>query len=160
MAMAKTATQKMQTPEVAKIVKELPPGARNWGPPGATMVISTPREIDFYVRKIPKGKLATLESLRHVIAARHGTTITCPVTTGIFLGSVARAAAEQEMLGVTRVTPWWRVVRSDGTLNEKFPGGADEHARRLTAEGHAIVVKGKSKRRVEGHESKVAELVP
>jgi hypothetical protein len=101
MAMAKTATQKMQTPEVAKIVKELPPGARNWGPPGATMVISTPREIDFYVRKIPKGKLATLESLRHVIAARHGTTITCPVTTGIFLGSVARAAAEQEMLGVT-----------------------------------------------------------
>jgi alkylated DNA nucleotide flippase Atl1 len=124
------------------------------------MVISTPLEIEAYVRRIPKGKLATMESLRHVIAEHHGTTITCPVTTGIFLGSVARAAAEQEMLGVHHITPWWRVVRSDGTLNEKCPGGVEAHAMRLAAEGHPIIKKGKTKLMVADYEQRLAKLTP
>jgi alkylated DNA nucleotide flippase Atl1 len=156
--MVKTATQKLQTPSAVKIVNELPPGAQNWGPPGATMVISTPLEIEDLVRNIPKGKLATLESLRHVIADTHGTTITCPVTTGIFLGMVARAAAEQEMLGAKRVAPWWRVIRSDGTLNEKFPGGLAEHKRRLENEGHTTAKRGKAKLEVVDFEKRLALL--
>ncbi len=156
--MAKSAIEKMRTPYEAKIVNELPAGALNWGPPGATMVISTPLEIETYVRQIPKGKLATLVTLRNVIADQHGTTITCPVTTGIFLGMVARAAAEQEMMGAKRVTPWWRVIRTDGCLNEKFPGGPAEHERRLVAEGHVVETKGRSKRAVTGFEHKLATL--
>jgi alkylated DNA nucleotide flippase Atl1 len=156
--MAKTALEKLRTPMDVRIVNELPAGAQHWGPPGATMVISTPQEIEAIVAQIPKGKLATLETIRHVIAKRHNTTITCPVTTGIFLGTVARAAEEQVMMGVKRVTPWWRVIRTDGTLNEKFPGGLDAHNKRLTAEGHAIEKRGKSKWAVVDHEKKLAKL--
>ena len=122
------------------------------------MVISTPLEIEAYVRKIPKGKLATLVTLRNVIADQHGTTITCPVTTGLFLNIVARAAAEQEMMGAKRVTPWWRVVRTDGTLNEKFPGGVAEHEKRLVAEGHVVKAKSRSKRVVADFERKLVSL--
>jgi alkylated DNA nucleotide flippase Atl1 len=157
-AMVKTATQKLQTPATPKIVKTLPVRVEHWGPPGASMVISTPLEMEEFVRQIPKGKLVTLEGLRDVAAKRHKTTITCPVTTGIFLGMVARAAAEQEMLGMKRVAPWWRVLRSDGTLNEKYPGGIAEHQKRLEAEGHKTAPRGKAKREVVEYEKKVAKL--
>jgi hypothetical protein len=141
-----------------RIVNELPAGAQHWGPPGATMVISTPQEIESFVAQVPKGKLVTLETLRHVIAERHGTTITCPVTTGLFLNIVARAAEEQVMMGAKRVTPWWRVIRNDGTLNEKFPGGIAEHEKRLAAEGHRFEKRGKTKRAVVVHTHKLAKL--
>jgi alkylated DNA nucleotide flippase Atl1 len=154
--MVKSALEKFRTPMDVRIVNELPAGAKNWGPPGASMVISTPREIETFVSQVPKGKLASLATLRDVIALRHGTTITCPVTTGIFLGTVARAAQEQEMLGAKQVTPWWRVIRTDGTLNEKFPGGLAEHEKRLLAEGHVIVRRGKSKMAVVDYERKLA----
>lgn len=156
--MAKTALEKLRAPLDVRIVTELPAGAQHWGPPGASMVISTPREIESFVAQIPKGKLATLESLRHVIADRHGTTITCPVTTGLFLNIVARAAEEQVMMGAKRITPWWRVIRNDGTLNEKFPGGIAEHQKRLTAEGHTIEKSGKTKLRVRDYAKKLAKL--
>jgi alkylated DNA nucleotide flippase Atl1 len=156
--MAKTALEKLRQPMAVRIVNELPAGAQNWGPAGATMVISTPQEIEALVAKIPNGKLATLESLRKVIANRHGTTITCPITTGIFLGTVARAAAEQEAAGATDITPWWRVIRTDGTLNEKYPGGVAEHQKRLVAEGHGMERRGKTKWAVTDHVLKVAEL--
>jgi alkylated DNA nucleotide flippase Atl1 len=156
--MAKTALEKFRRPMQVRIFNALPAGALNWGRPGATMVISTPQEIDAVVAQIAKGKLATLVTLRDVIAARHGTTITCPVTTGIFLGTVARAAAEQEMMGAKSVTPWWRVIRSDGCLNKNYPGGLAEHERRLQAEGHVIEQRGKSRRAVQDFEDCLAVL--
>jgi alkylated DNA nucleotide flippase Atl1 len=156
--MAMTALEKLRRPQEVKIVNELPAGALNWGPPGATMVISTPLEIEALVQQIPRGKLATFDGLKAAIALRHGTTITCPVTTGIFLGTVAKAAAEQEMMGAKRVTPWWRVIRTDGTLNEKFPGSLAEHEKRLVAEGHVVEARGRSKRAVADFERKLAKL--
>jgi 6-O-methylguanine DNA methyltransferase, DNA binding domain len=156
--MAMTALEKLRRPQEVRIVNELPAGALHWGPPGATMVISTPQDIGALVLKIPEGKLATFDMLKQVIAKRHGTTITCPVTTGLFLNIVARAAHEQEMMGATPLTAWWRVIRTDGTLNERFPGGVAEHEKRLVAEGHQIEAKGKSKRAVSSFEAKLAKL--
>jgi alkylated DNA nucleotide flippase Atl1 len=154
--MAKSALEKLRKPMDVRIVNELPAGAQHWGPPGATMVISTPQEIEGLVLQIPKGKLVTFDSLKQVIAERHGTTITCPVTTGIFLNTVARAAAEQEMMGAKRITPWWRVLRTDGTLNEKYPGGLAEQEKRLVSEGHTIEKRGKTKMAVTAFEKKLA----
>ena len=156
--MAMSALEKLRRPQVARIVNELPAGALHWGPPGATMVISTPQDIEALVLQIPKGKLATFHGLKNAIAQRHGTTIACPVTTGLFLNIVARAAAEQEMMGAKRVTPWWRVIRSDGTLNEKFPGGLGEHEKRLEAEGHVVKAKSRSNRVVADFERKLVSL--
>jgi alkylated DNA nucleotide flippase Atl1 len=122
------------------------------------MVISTPQEIDQLVRAIPKGKLATVNSLREAIARRHGTTITCPVTTGIFLSIVAKAADEMEMMGARRVSPWWRVLKSDGSLNPKMPGGVDAHRRRLEAEGFRILPRGKTALAVDGYAARLCAL--
>jgi alkylated DNA nucleotide flippase Atl1 len=122
------------------------------------MVISTPAEIGEVVARIRKGRLATVNTIRDELAKRHGTDIACPITTGIFLNIVAKAAAEREMMGAGRVTPWWRVIKSDGTLNPKMPGGLTEHRKRLAAEGFKIVKKGKSKLMVDGFEAKIARF--
>jgi alkylated DNA nucleotide flippase Atl1 len=156
--MVKTALEKLRQPQAPQIVDHLPEGALNWGPPGATMVISTPQEIEAVVRQIPKGKLATMQSLREVIARKHDVTITCPITTGIFLNIVARASVEQEQMGAKRTAPWWRVLRSDGTLNERFPGGVIGHGSRLEQDGYDIVPKGRAKQMVKDFEKRLAKL--
>jgi alkylated DNA nucleotide flippase Atl1 len=156
--MAKSAVQKLATPTEPKIVREMPARVAHWAPPGGSMVISTPLEIESLVAKIPKGKIATINTLREAIARQHRTSITCPVTTGIFFNMVARAAEEREMMGAKRVAPWWRVIKSDGSLNEKMPGGLAAHRKRLEAEGFRIVKKGKSGLAVEGFETKTATL--
>ena len=133
-------------------------GRAEWGPPGASMIISTPAEVDELVATIPKGRLATVNTLRDALAKRHKATIACPITTGIFLGITARAAAEMEMMGAKRVTPWWRVLKSEGKLNDKMPGGIVEHRKRLEAEGFTIVRKGKTTLLVEDYESRLAKF--
>jgi len=64
--------------------------------------------------------------------------MTCPLTTGIFVRIVAEAAEEERRDGKKQVTPYWRVIRDDGSLNEKFPGGVAAQARRLKEEGHTV----------------------
>jgi len=62
----------------------------------------------------------------------------CPLTTGIFLRIVAEVAEEDLRNGKKEVTPYWRVVRADGSLNERFPGGVQAQAAHLKEEGHII----------------------
>lgn len=64
--------------------------------------------------------------------------VTCPLTSGIFVRIVAEAAEEDRRNGKKRITPYWRVVKDDGSLKDKFPGGAKAQAKLLRAEGHAI----------------------
>src|SRR5262245_53561185 len=66
--------------------------SKRWGT--GTFVIPAPREVDALMRRIPRGKLTTIEHLRQVLARRHRATIACPITTGIFAWIVAHAAAE------------------------------------------------------------------
>jgi len=45
----------------------------------------------------------------------------------------------------SKFTPYWRVIKSDGSLNEKLLGGLAAHAARLREEGHNIELpKGKN----------------
>jgi len=112
-----------------------------WG--GGTCVIPAPREVDELMRKVPKGKLTTIDQIRRCLAARHGATIACPITTGIFAWIAAHAADEAEQEGAKRITPYWRTLKSDGELNPKYPQGVRNLAARLRAEGHRIIQKGK-----------------
>ena len=41
-------------------------------------------------------------------------------------------------MGRKDITPYWRVIKNDGSLNEKFPGGVEAQARHLKEEGHII----------------------
>jgi hypothetical protein len=112
--------------------------------PVGKMLISTPSEIDRVVLSIRRGKTLRMGELRQKLARAHGADYTCPLTTGIFLRIVAEAAEEERALGRKQVTPWWRVVREDGSVNDKMPGGAAAHAKHLRDEGHTLTRRGKS----------------
>jgi hypothetical protein len=114
--------------------------SKRWGE--GTVVVPAPRQVDALMRKVRRGKIATINDLRADLASQHGATIGCPITTGIFAWIAAHAAAEQEAAGRKQVTPSWRTLKTGGQLNPKYPGGAEEQARRLRAEGHVIIRKG------------------
>ena len=125
-------------PKVAKIEGKL---SRRWGE--GTFVIPAPLEVDAAMKQVRRGKLTTIDSLRRALAKKHGTTIACPITTGIFAWIAAHAADESEREGRKRITPYWRTLKTGGELNAKYPGGIKNLRARLAAEGHRIVTKGK-----------------
>jgi alkylated DNA nucleotide flippase Atl1 len=154
---AKTAVEKLRTGKTPHIVNELPERLRNWAPAGGSMVVSTPEEVDAVIRQVKKGRLTTLQHIRDCLARRHGTSIACPVTTGIFINISARAAEEMMAMGNDAITPYWRVLRTGGALNEKFPGGLEAQRKKLEDEGHKIFEKGK-KLLVIDYEAALAKL--
>jgi alkylated DNA nucleotide flippase Atl1 len=107
------------------------------------MVIPAPREVDGIMKKVPRGKLITINQIRAALAKRHQADFACPITTGIFAWIAANAAEEAVREGQKRVTPYWRTLKSGGELNEKYPGGIAKLKQRLEAEGHKVVKKGK-----------------
>lgn len=92
------------------------------------MIIATPMIIDGIVRTIPKGKLTTVSAIMDRLAADFGTDSACPITTGIFLNIVAKAAEEERAAGIKSIAPYWRVLsphsnatRSSGDPNLLLP---------------------------------------
>lgn len=123
-------------------VETIPPRMRKrWGE--GTLVIAAPREVDALMRRVPKGKVTTINEIRAALARKHKATIGCPMTTGIFARIAAEAAAEDEAAGKKRMTPYWRTLKSGGELNPKYPGGVKAQTRRLKAEGHFVIAAGK-----------------
>jgi 6-O-methylguanine DNA methyltransferase, DNA binding domain len=114
---------------------------RRWG--SGTMVIPAPVEVDTAMRRVPKGKLITINEIRATLAKKHGATMACPITTGIFAWIAAHAAAEAAASGAKRMTPYWRTLKTGGELNPKYPGGIPNLKDRLEAEGHCVIKKGK-----------------
>jgi len=106
--------------------------------PKGRMLVPRPLDVDALVRKIKKGKLATIDQIRERLAQDFRAGYTCPLCTGMFLRISAEAAEEGLAKGQKQITPYWRVVKVDGGLNEKFPGGVEGQAARLREEGHSI----------------------
>jgi alkylated DNA nucleotide flippase Atl1 len=125
-------------PKVTRIAGRM---IRRWG--AGTVVIPAPKEVDDLMKKVPKGKIVTLNDLRATLARRHNATIACPITTGIFAWIAAHAAEEDAAEGWKRITPYWRTLKVGGLLNEKYPGGVAAQKRKLEAEGHTIERKGR-----------------
>ena len=121
-----------------------------------TMLIARPRDVDALVRRVRKGRIATVNQLRERLAKDRGADTTCPLTTGIFLRIVAEVAEEELQAGKKRVAPYWRVLRGKGALNPKYPGGVEAQASRLREEGHEIGEgRGKSAPRVVDYERRL-----
>jgi hypothetical protein len=121
---------------------------------GRRVLVPTPMMVDELARTIPRRKLITVGQIRQRLAQPlHGDS-TGPLTTGIFLRICSEAAEEDRQAGKKSITPYWRVVKDDGSLNPKFPGGAEGHAQKLREEGHEIVSgKGKKPPRVADFEN-------
>ena len=133
-----------ESKDLPKVVVLGEHGQVHWG--GKTMAVPSPMEVNEIMAGVPHGKLITTNVIRQRIAAKHNADIGCPLTSGIFSWIAAHAAEEQKLSGAEKFTPWWRTLKSDGTLNEKYPGGAENQAALLEQEGHVIVRKGKQLR--------------
>jgi hypothetical protein len=125
-------------PKVVPITGKM---SKRWGE--GTVVIPAPREVDAIMKRVPQGKLITINEIRALVAKKHGASIGCPITTGIFAWIAAHAAAEAAAEGQARITPYWRTLKSGGELNPKYPGGVSQLRKRLEAEGHRVIAKGK-----------------
>jgi len=131
--------------------------SKRWGT--GTVVIPAPIEVDEIMKQVPKNKFITTSEIRTILAQKHGATMGCPLTTGIFAWIAANAAEEAASEGRKDTTPYWRTLKSDGSLNEKFPGGVEAQAARLREEGHTIEPgKGKKPPRVKDFEKALVEV--
>ncbi len=143
-----------QSEGLPKVVPIGPTMSKNWGE--GTVVVPAPREVDTIMKAIPAGKLITIQEIRAILAKRHGATIGCPLTTGIFAWIAAHAAEDDIVSKRKGATPYWRTLKSGGFLNEKYPGGVMAQKEKLEAEGHSVIEKG-SRFAVEDYEKSLAK---
>jgi len=129
--------QKLERQQEPKIV-DIPVRMRSRFGKGR-MVIPRPLDVDALIRRVPEGKLVTVLHLREELARRSQVDVACPLCTGIFVRIAAEAAEEERRAGKKVVTPYWRVLRSDGSLQPKFPGGPNAQRRMLSGEGHKVL---------------------
>src|SRR5690242_3305964 len=125
--------EKMDNPSLPKVIDIPLKMQKRFG--AGTLLLPAPGDVERAIRGIRKGSVTTVGAIRKSLAARYGTTAACPLLTGLFVRIVAEAAEEEALAGKMRVTPYWRVVKDDGSLNPKFPGGIEGQATRLRAEG-------------------------
>ena len=104
---------------------------------GTSMVVSSPAEIDAYIREIPYGTACAVADLRKALAARHGADAACPASTAIFLRIVAEAAWEALEVGaeLQHVTPFWRVIEPGSKLARRLSVDAAFLSERRLQEG-------------------------
>ncbi|MCE5329306.1 MGMT family protein [bacterium] len=129
--------------------------SQRWGT--GTFVIPAPLEVYEIMKSVPEGRLVTINEIRQSLAKKHGTTISCPLTTGIFAWVSANASEEIKANGEDEGIPYWRTLKSDGSLNEKYPGGIEQQKFYLETEGHKVIQKGK-KYFVENFKKCLAQL--
>ncbi len=141
-------------PRVVEITGKM---SKRWGT--GTIVIPAPREVDEIMGKVPRDKLITINQIREIVARKHGATVGCPMTTGIFVNIAAHAAEEAAAEGKRGITPYWRTLKSKGELNEKYPRGVEAQAAYLREEGHTMEPgKGKKPPKVKDFEKALVEV--
>lgn len=126
-------------------------GERQGGP---RMLLAPALAYDEIMKRIPKGRLITSDRIRAHLAKQHNADWTCGLTGGIFINTSAHASVERN--GVNE-TPWWRTLKKDGELNEKFPDGLNGHKLLLEMEGHKVIQKGK-RYFVKNHQEKLFDI--
>lgn len=131
--------EKLEKTQEARIVNIMPKMEKRFGK--VKMLIPKPLDVDALIRKVKKGKLITQKQIREKLAKEFKVNVTCPITTGIFIRIVAEAAEEdlkEGRKGEKQIAPYWRVIRPDGSLIDKFPSGIKAQAKHLKEEGFKI----------------------
>lgn len=123
---------------------------------GNRMYFAPPIDYDMVMRRIPCGKVITVGKIREHFAGKSGADFTEPITAGVFV-SIAAWASHQR---ADDETPYWRTLKANGELNEKYPGGAMAQKEKLEAEGHTIIQRGRTNIRyyVKDYEYALYEL--
>lgn len=123
---------------------------------GDRMYFAPPVDYDKVMKRIPYGKVITITKIREYFAKVNDADFTEPITAGIFVSIAAWASAQR----VEDETPYWRTLKANGQLNEKYPGGIEVQKEKLEAEGHEIMQKGRKniKYYVKDYENVLFEL--
>lgn len=106
---------------------------------GDRMYFAPPIDYDKIMRLVPFGKLLTVGTIREYFARINGADFTEPITAGIFVSIAAWASFQRN----DDKTPYWRTLKANGELNEKYPGGIEAQKELLEKEGHTVIAKGR-----------------
>jgi hypothetical protein len=84
-----------------------------------------------------KGVEMDVRALRTALAIDHGAQVTCPVTIGYHLRTVAEAANEDLERGMelSAIAPFWRVLDTNAPTTKKLSFGAEFVAAQRKREG-------------------------
>ncbi len=138
------------TRDLPKIVNLEGKMAEKWGE--GRMVVPSPLDVDRIMKMVPYGKLITVGQIREILKKQYRVDVACPLTTGIFVKIAAFAAEEERMEGKRDITPYWRTIKNDGSIDKKLPLSDEEIAEILRSEGHTVVKKGKKYRVIDFRE--------
>ena len=94
---------------------------------GEIMLVPTARDVDSFIRAIPVGKSLDVKTLRQKLARKYKAEVTCPITMGYHLRTVAEAAWEAHQSGAKlgEITPFWRVLDETTPTTSRLACGAD-----------------------------------
>lgn len=106
---------------------------------GNRMYFAPPIDYDRVMREVPYGKVTTVGEIRDYFAKLSGADFTEPITAGIFVSIAAWASYQRS----ADETPYWRTLKANVELNEKYPGGIEAQRQKLEAEGHTVIQKGR-----------------
>ncbi|MEM2998451.1 MAG: MGMT family protein [Thermoproteota archaeon] len=110
---------------------------------GDKVVLVNPSEVVEVMKMVPEGRLITIVEICRKIARKHRVKACCTLTTGIFIMVAANAAEEASKQGGNLNIPYWRTLKAGGFLNEKYPGGVENHKKLLEKEGFKTIRKGR-----------------
>ncbi len=105
---------------------------------GQRVVLVNPSEVVEVMKKVPRGKLITINEICRKIAQNHRVSGCCSLTTGIYIMIAANASEEARREGKDMDLPYWRTLKANGFLNEKYPGGSMAQMEMLRKEGFQI----------------------
>lgn len=148
--MKKTWAQKLEDkknlPKILKLEKGFPcyNAVHSMGASeGDDVILVNPSEVVTMMKRVPKGKLVTIREICLALARQHGVKGCCSLVSGIFVMTVANAAEEAATEGRKLDIPYWRTLKAEGFLNDKYPGGQAAHKRLLENEGFKVIARGK-----------------
>ena len=89
---------------------------------GQKMLVGTPKMVDDYILRIPRGETRSIERMRNEMARRRKCNTMCPVSTAIFVRIAAQAALERLEGGtpLSDVSPFWRLVAPDSKAAKRL----------------------------------------
>ena len=130
------------------------PSIKKYG--GNRMYFAPPIDYDTVMKMIPYGKVITVGKIREYFTLKSGADFTEPITASVFVSIAAWASYQR----ADDKTPYWRTLKANGELNQKYPGGLITQKEKLEAEGHTIIQKGRKNIRyyVKDYERVLFEL--
>ncbi len=151
--MKKTWFQKMQDkpgyPKVLLLEKRFPcyNAVHKMGADiGDEIVLVNPSVVLPYMARVPEGQVITLMEICLSLAEKYGVKGCCTLTAGIFTMTIANAVEEVKAQGdispLSKI-PWWRTLKNNGYLNDKYPGGQEAQKCLLESEGLEVIARGK-----------------